>query len=108
MLSEKIYKIEAITVQKNKQIRLERICQRFSSNVISSCREELLMQQRATREEKKRLRRALKELEAQFEARAGRRMQREDRGPQVTSVYESYKQAKAKLRLIDALIAKKA
>ncbi|XP_025154132.1 protein FAM13A isoform X2 [Harpegnathos saltator] len=70
--------------------------------------EELLAQQRATREEKKRLRRALKELEAQFEARAGRRMQREDRGPQVTTVYESYKQAKAKLRLIDALIAKKA
>ncbi|XP_012262118.2 protein FAM13B [Athalia rosae] len=70
--------------------------------------EELEAQQRATREEKKRLRRALKELEAQFEARAGRRMQREDRGPPVTTVYESYKQAKAKLRLIDALIAKKA
>ncbi|XP_046490393.1 protein FAM13A [Neodiprion pinetum] len=70
--------------------------------------EELLIQQQTTREEKKRLRRALKELEAQFEARAGRRMQREDRGPPVTTVYESYKQAKAKLRLIDALIAKKA
>lgn len=70
--------------------------------------EELLMQQKLTREEKKRLRRALKELEAQFEARAGRRMQREDRGPQVTTVYESYKQAKAKLRLIDALVAKNA
>lgn len=70
--------------------------------------EELLVQQRVTREEKKRLRRALKELEAQFEARAGRRMQREDRGPQVTTVYESYKQAKAKLRLIDALVAKNA
>ncbi|EZA59110.1 hypothetical protein X777_15751 [Ooceraea biroi] len=70
--------------------------------------EELLAQQRVTREEKKRLRRALKEMEAQFEVRAGRRMQREDRGPQITSVYESYKQAKAKLRLIDALIAKKA
>lgn len=70
--------------------------------------EELLAQQRATRDEKKRLRRALKELEVQFEARAGRRMQREDRGPQVTTVYESYKQAKAKLRLIDALVAKNA
>nr|XP_012149382.1 PREDICTED: protein FAM13A isoform X2 [Megachile rotundata] len=70
--------------------------------------EELLVQQKLTREEKKRLRRALKELEAQFEARAGRRMQREDRGPQVNTVYESYKQAKAKLRLIDALVAKNA
>ncbi|XP_043268411.1 protein FAM13B [Venturia canescens] len=70
--------------------------------------EELLAQQRVTREEKKRLRRALKELEAQFEVRAGRRMQREDRGPHVTDVYESYKQTKAKLRLIDALLAKNA
>lgn len=66
------------------------------------------MQQKLTREEKKRLRRALKELEAQFEARTGRRMQREDHGPQVTTVYESYKQAKAKLRLINALVAKNA
>lgn len=66
------------------------------------------MQQRVTREEKKRLRRALKELEAQFEARAGRRMQKEDRGPQVVMIYESYKQTKAKLRLIDALMAKNA
>ncbi|XP_043472213.1 protein FAM13A [Leptopilina heterotoma] len=70
--------------------------------------DELLAQQRATREEKKRLRRALKELEVQFEARAGRRMQREDRGPQVLMIYETYKRTKAKLRLIDALVAKKA
>ncbi|XP_051175769.1 protein FAM13A [Leptopilina boulardi] len=70
--------------------------------------DELLAQQRATREEKKRLRRALKELEVQFEVRAGRRMQREDRGPQVLMIYETYKQTKAKLRLIDALVAKKA
>lgn len=67
-----------------------------------------MAQQRATREEKKRLRRALKELEVQFEARTGRRMQREDRGPQVLMIYETYKRTKAKLRLIDALVAKKA
>lgn len=70
--------------------------------------EDLLAQQRVMREEKKCLRRALKELEAQFEARAGRKMQREDRGPHVTTVYESYKQTKAKLRLIDALLSKSA
>ncbi|XP_063975714.1 protein FAM13A [Diachasmimorpha longicaudata] len=70
--------------------------------------EDLMAQQRLMREEKKRLRRALKELEIQFEARAGRRMQREDRGPHVQTVYESYKQTKAKLRLIDALLAKTA
>lgn len=76
--------------------------------MLPTCREELLTQQRVTREEKKRLRRALKELEAQFEARVGRRMQREDRGSQIITIYESYKQTKAKLRLINALIAKKA
>ncbi|XP_034935925.1 protein FAM13A isoform X2 [Chelonus insularis] len=70
--------------------------------------EDLIAQQRVMREEKKRLRRALKELEAQFEARAGRKMQREDRGPHVTTIYESYKQTKAKLRLIDALLSKSA
>lgn len=67
-----------------------------------------MQQQRITKEEKKRLRRALKELEMQFEARAGRRMQRDDRGPQVNMVYDSYKQTKAKLRLISALLAKSA
>lgn len=77
-----------------------------SENLHALPQVDLIAQQRATREEKKRLRRALKELEAQFEARAGRRMQREDRGPHITTVYESYKQTKAKLRLIDALLAK--
>ncbi|KAJ8673625.1 hypothetical protein QAD02_004887 [Eretmocerus hayati] len=69
-------------------------------------KDELLLQQRITKEEKRRLRRALKEFEIQFEARAGRRMKREDRGPQVGMVYDSYKQTKAKLRLISALLAK--
>ena len=67
-----------------------------------------MQQQRIVKEEKKRLRRALKELEIQFEVRVGRRMQREDRGPRVSVIYDSYKQAKAKLRLISALVAKNA
>jgi hypothetical protein len=44
----------------------------------------------------------------QFEARAGRRMQRKDRAPQVNMIYDSYKQTKAKLKLISALLAKSA
>ena len=81
----------------------------FNSNEKSWCfRDELLQQQRIAKEEKKRLRRALKELEMQYEARAGRRMQRKDRGPDVTMIYDSYKQTKAKLRLISALLAKSA
>ncbi|XP_008214879.1 protein FAM13C isoform X2 [Nasonia vitripennis] len=71
-------------------------------------KEELLQQQLIAKEEKKRLRRSLKELEMQFEARAGRRMQRADRGPRVNMIYDSYKQTKAKLRLISALLAKSA
>ncbi|KAL7296948.1 hypothetical protein TKK_0009388 [Trichogramma kaykai] len=72
----------------------------------SMSKDDLLLQQRITKEEKKRLRRALKELEMQFEARAGRRMQRADRGPEVSMIYESYKETKAKLRLVSALLAK--
>ncbi len=112
MLSEKDFfikiKILEMISKKKQHLIKTYLLTIFVKHYLLFFREELLIQQRATREEKKRLRRALKELEAQFEARAGRRMQREDRGPQVTTVYESYKQAKAKLRLIDALVAKKA
>lgn len=67
--------------------------------------EELLTQQRTTNEEKKKLRRSLKEFEDEFQEKTGRKLQKDDRLP-MESVYSSYKQAKAKLRLLDALIAK--
>ncbi|KAJ4439036.1 hypothetical protein ANN_14992, partial [Periplaneta americana] len=66
---------------------------------------ELLNQQRTTREEKKRLRRSLREYEEDFQRRTGKKIQREDRIP-MESVYIAYKQAKAKLRLLEALVTK--
>ncbi|PNF24688.1 hypothetical protein B7P43_G17562 [Cryptotermes secundus] len=66
---------------------------------------ELLDQQRTTREEKKRLRRSLREFEEDFQHRTGKKLQREDRIP-MESTYIAYKQAKAKLRLLEALVTK--
>lgn len=76
---------------------------------------DLVLQLTQTREEKKRLRRLLREQEEQFQLQTGRRMQREDRvalpgdtgaAKDFTVMYSSYKQMKAKLRLLEALVAK--
>lgn len=64
------------------------------------------MQQRSTREEKKKLRRSLREFEEECQNRIGRKLLREDRLP-MEHIYTEYKHAKAKLRLLDALLAKK-
>uniref|UniRef100_A0A146M1R0 Protein FAM13A n=1 Tax=Lygus hesperus TaxID=30085 RepID=A0A146M1R0_LYGHE len=66
---------------------------------------ELLEMQKSARDEKKRLRRCLKDSEHEFQSKTGRKLQKEDRDPDDTT-YVEYKQAKAKLRLIDALIQK--
>ncbi|XP_044001811.1 protein FAM13A isoform X2 [Aphidius gifuensis] len=68
--------------------------------------DDLIAQKIIIREEKKRLRRSLKEFEMEFELKTGRKMQKDDRGKQIQIIYESYKQTKGKLRLIEALIAK--
>lgn len=68
-------------------------------------REELADMQRAAREEKRRLRKCLKDHELEFQAMTGRKLQKEDRNP-ADSTYAEYKQAKAKLKLIDALLMK--
>lgn len=66
---------------------------------------ELLELARTTREEKKRLRRSLREYEQEFEAKTGRKPYKQDRHP-LDSLYADYKNAKAKLRFIDALVTK--
>lgn len=67
---------------------------------------ELVVQQKATREEKKRLRRSLREFEEECQNRTGRKLLREDRLP-MEQTYIQYKHAKAKLRLLEALLTKK-
>jgi hypothetical protein len=59
----------------------------------------------ATREEKKELRRSIKMFEMEFEQTTGRKMLKSDR-KQIDDTYAMYKQKKAKLRLLDALVKK--
>ncbi|CAH0393550.1 unnamed protein product [Bemisia tabaci] len=66
---------------------------------------ELVEQQKTVKEDKKRLRRCLKEFEEEFLATTGRKLQKEDRLP-MEQIYNQYKNTKAKLRLLDALVAK--
>lgn len=59
----------------------------------------------AVREEKKQLRRTIKEFEHNFEDVNGRKMLKTDRNS-IEDTYALYKQKKAKLRLLDALVKK--
>jgi hypothetical protein len=59
----------------------------------------------AVREEKKQLRRTIKEFEHNFEDINGRKMLKSDRNS-IEETYALYKQKKAKLRLLDALVKK--
>lgn len=57
------------------------------------------------RDEKKKLRRTIKEFEEVFEEQNGRKMLKSDRSV-IEETYALYKQKKAKLRLLDALVRK--
>lgn len=59
----------------------------------------------AVREEKKQLRRTIKEFEHNFEEINGRKLLKSDRSS-IEDTYALYKQKKAKLRLLDALVKK--
>ncbi|XP_040906484.1 protein FAM13B-like isoform X2 [Toxotes jaculatrix] len=68
-------------------------------------RPELLDQLRMARLEKRRLHQTLREFEDHFYAQTGRACQKEDRGP-MAEEYCQYKNLKAKLRLLEALLSK--
>lgn len=74
-------------------------------NLHSLNRDELMEQQKIATEEKKRLRRCLKQFEMNIEMKMGRKVQRDDKIP-MESVYMSYKKTKAKLKLLVALLNK--
>lgn len=67
--------------------------------------EELWKHLESAREEKRTLRRTIKEFEEVFEEQNGRRMLKSDRSI-IEDTYLQYKQKKAKLRLLDALVKK--
>lgn len=77
----------------------------ITENIHSMTVEELWEHYDAAREEKKELRRAIKEFEQKFEESTGRKMLKSDR-KMIEETYAQYKQKKAKLRLIDALFKK--
>ncbi|KAK7507959.1 hypothetical protein BaRGS_00000924 [Batillaria attramentaria] len=58
-----------------------------------------------SRGEKKRLRHSLRDFEKRFHEKHGRKVQKEDRAPMQDS-YMQYKQVKARLRLLEALVLK--
>nr|XP_046272138.1 LOW QUALITY PROTEIN: protein FAM13A [Scatophagus argus] len=76
------------------------------SNLHSATTQELVEQLQEAREEKKRLRKNLKEFEDQFFRQNGRNVQKEDRSPLAVE-YNEYKHVKAKLRLLEVLISKR-
>ncbi|KAK2824450.1 hypothetical protein Q5P01_021625 [Channa striata] len=84
----------------------------FQSHIIATMatlheasRPELLDHLRMARLEKRRLNQALKEFEDYFYMQTGRACQKEDRGP-MAEEYCQYKNLKAKLRLLEALLSK--
>nr|XP_019953507.1 PREDICTED: protein FAM13A-like [Paralichthys olivaceus] len=68
-------------------------------------RSELLDHLRVARSEKRRLHKTLREFEDHFHMQTGRACQKEDRG-QMAEEYCQYKNLKARLRLLEALLSK--
>jgi len=66
---------------------------------------ELLEIQKRVREDKKQLRRSVKEFEDTFKTQTGRMLLKDDKEP-FEKTYQQYKTTKAKLKLIDALLSK--
>lgn len=67
--------------------------------------DQLLKLQKELSEDKKKLKRSLKEFETGVHLKTGRKVQKEEK-MLMSSVYTDYKQTKAKLRLLDALVSK--
>ncbi|XP_058151524.1 protein FAM13A isoform X1 [Dasypus novemcinctus] len=76
------------------------------SNLHAASIPELLEHLQEMREEKKRIRKKLRDFEDNFFRQNGRSVQKEDRTP-LAEEYNEYKHIKAKLRLLEVLISKR-
>ncbi|XP_055967210.1 protein FAM13A isoform X2 [Sorex fumeus] len=76
------------------------------SNLHAAPIPELLEHLQEMREEKKRIRKKLRDFEDSFFRQHGRNVQKEDRSP-MAEEYNEYKHIKAKLRLLEVLISKR-
>ncbi|CAH1991286.1 unnamed protein product [Acanthoscelides obtectus] len=77
----------------------------IGENLHSLPRSELLQQLKVVTEEKKELRRTIKQFEMEMQMKTGRMIQKEDKVSMET-VYLTYKKTKAKYRLLEALVGK--
>ncbi|XP_018564291.1 protein FAM13A [Anoplophora glabripennis] len=77
----------------------------IGENLHSLSRTELFQQLKTVTEEKKELRRKIKEFEMETQLKTGRMIQKEDKAP-MDGVYAAYKKTKAKVRLLEALVGK--
>lgn len=77
----------------------------INENVHEMSLDDLTQNLEIVRDEKKKLRRTIKEFEQVFEEQNGRKMLKSDRTT-IEETYALYKQKKAKLRLLDALVRK--
>nr|XP_040149022.1 protein FAM13A isoform X3 [Ictidomys tridecemlineatus] len=76
------------------------------SNLHAASIPELLEHLQEMREEKKKIRKKLRDFEDNFFRQNGRNVQKEDRAP-MAEEYNEYKHIKAKLRLLEVLISKR-
>ncbi|XP_026528431.1 protein FAM13A isoform X3 [Notechis scutatus] len=76
------------------------------SNLHAASMRELVEQLQEVREDKKKIRKKLRDFEDNFFRQNGRNVQKEDRVP-MAEEYNEYKQVKAKLRLLEVLISKR-
>lgn len=74
-------------------------------NIHSMSKEELIEQLRITTEERKELKRKIKEFELNVQLKTGKMIQKEDKAP-MENFYVTYKKIKAKSRLLEALVGK--
>ncbi|CAG9854902.1 unnamed protein product [Phyllotreta striolata] len=77
----------------------------IGDNLHALDKDELVEQLRAAIEEKKELKRTIKQFEIDVQLKTGKMIQREDKAP-MEGVYAAYKKVKAKARLLEALIGK--
>lgn len=77
----------------------------LGDNLHSLSKPELLEQIKVVSEEKKQLRRSIKEWEINIQLKTSKMLTKEDKKP-MESIYEAYKKAKGRLRLLEALVSK--
>lgn len=76
-----------------------------NENLHALSRNELVLQLKATVEEKKVLKRAIKEYEFDVQQKTGKMLQKEDKIP-IQQLYKNYKKIKSKIKLLEALLVK--